>query len=102
MPTTKDPPGHQGSAPAYDAANGRRFGRDANRVKVAGGAHTHFPCAVSVLIMDLADKDFSSFGTSRPQNQNLGLMCLRLRLNEPGDQTEQVKPKGARLTNKQT
>ena len=38
-----------------------------------GGAHRRFPRAVSALIMDLADKDFSSFGTSRPQNQNPSL-----------------------------
>ena len=42
--------------------------------QVAGGTHTRFPHEVSALIMDLADKDFSSFGTSRPQNQNPGLL----------------------------
>ena len=41
-----------------------------------GGAHTRFPHAVSALIMDLADKDFSSFATSRPQNQNPGLLPM--------------------------
>ena len=72
-------PWRQGNAPAYDAANGKpelmwRFGRDANRVRIAGGAHTRFPHAVSALIMDQADKDFSSVSTSRPQNQNPGLL----------------------------
>jgi hypothetical protein len=42
--------------------------------QVEGGARTRFPHAVSALIMDLADKDFSSFSTSRPQNQNPGLL----------------------------
>ena len=42
--------------------------------ELAGGAHTRFPRAVSALIMDLSDKNFSSSDTSRPQNQNPGLL----------------------------
>ena len=79
-------PWRQGNAPAYDASNGKpelmwRFGRDANRVRIAGGAHTRFPHAVSVLIMDQADKDFSSVSTSRPQNQTpASCRCLIIKL----------------------
>ena len=73
MPTTKNPPWRQGNAPADDAANGKPELNVAIWMRCelnqsCGGAHTRFPRAVSVLIMDLADKNFPRFSTSRPQN----------------------------------
>ena len=72
-------PWRQGNAPAYDAANGKPelnvaiWTRCESGQNCGGRPYTP-PHAVSALIMDLADKDFSSVSTSRPQNQNPGLL----------------------------
>ena len=80
MPTTKEFHLYtKGSASAMHAANGKpelnvAIWMRCESNQVEGGAHAHHPRAVSALIMDLADKDFSSLDTSRPQNQNPGLL----------------------------
>ena len=72
-------PWRQGNAPAYDAANGKPelnvaiWTRCESGQNCGGRPYTP-PHAVSALIMDQADKNFSSVSTSRPQNQNPGLL----------------------------